>query len=242
MVTEAGGPLYPFRDVAEEGNQAVANERPGYFRENWRMLVALLLPLSVLLTGIVVLIIYETSYSFRKSWDAWWHDLFNPSTAVAVRAAPIVPNVATYSQEHVAACKAMPDNYILDTPEAANPIELRPSIGLAPDASSKDINERCVAFAKTVAKMRTMSEQRHHAYLCPGTRFSIGKGFGFEPDPAGGGILLTADDPAAEKIRVPLSPGSQTIYKQWQFYNLGDGCYVMGYSSRRARTMEVTER
>lgn len=205
------------------------------------MLVALLLPLSVLLTGIVVLMVYETSYSFRKSWDAWWRDLFRPGPAV-VRLAPIVPDVPTYSPEHVASCKAMPDAYILDNPEAANPIALRPSIGLTADASNKDIGERCVAFAKTVAKMRTMSEQRHHAYLCPGTRFSIGKGFGFEPDPAGGGVLLTADDPNAEKIRVPLSPGAQTIYKQWQFYNVGDGCYVMGYSTRRVRTMEVTDR
>lgn len=226
---------------AKEGAEGVATEKQGFFRENWKMLMALLFPLTLLLTGIVLLIIYESSYAFRQSWDGWWRDLFRPSAA-AVRRAPIVPDVAAYDEKHVATCNAMPDSYILDSPDAPSPIALRPSLGLPADASRSEIKERCVAFAKSVAKMRTMSEQRHHAYLCPGTRFSIGKGFGFEPDPTGNGVLLTADDPKAEKISIPLEPGAQTLYKQWQFYNLGDGCFIMGYSSRRSRTMELTDR
>lgn len=216
----------------------MAKSKPGYFRENWKILTALLAPLTLLLAGIVVLMIYETSYKFRVAYDAWWDSLWSDKPAAA-RHAAITPNVIRYDKQDVERCKDMPSMYKLDTPDAPAPIDLLPAIGLDGDADRKAVNERCVAFAKTVAKMQTVSSHRHYAYLCPGVRFGLGKGFGFTPMPGDKGVMIASTDPNAEKIEIPIAPGRMEIYQQWQFYNMGDGCYVVGYSTNRSRTLEV---
>jgi hypothetical protein len=218
--------------------------KPGYFRENWKLLTALLLPLALCLGGIILLIMYEYSYTFRVAWDKEWRAfMYGTSTPDdGGKTVAIVPNVPSYSQEHVAECNAMPDKYILSEPGADNPIDLNPAIGLQPGANAEEVAQRCKDFAKTVAKMETLSQHRHYAFLCPGVRFSVGKGFGFIADPKGGAVILDSTDPAAKTVRIPLPVGEQTVYRQWQFYNIGDGCVIMGYSSRRSRTLEVDSR
>lgn len=218
-------------------------KKPGYFRANWKLLTLLLGPLGLLLGGIILLAVYESSYTFRMSYDKWWNDLWTsaPASSSAKRA-PIVPVVATYKEEKVAACKAMPNYYIRADKDAPPPIDLGPAIGLESGVGRKEIHDRCVIFAKSVSKMMSVSNQRHHAYLCPGSRVKLGKGFGFMPDPKGDGVMIASGDLNAKEVKVPLLPGRQAFYKDWQFYNLGDGCYIVGYSTRRTRAMEVFNR
>lgn len=217
----------------------MASKKPGYFRENWKVLLALLTPLTFLLAGIILLIIYESSYTFRVAYDEWWRDLWRDAPAANAKSVPIIPTVPSYDKKYVSACNVMPDMYVLDSPDSPAPIELRPSIGLEPGADPKAIENRCIAFAKTVAKMQTVSNHRHYAYLCPGTRYVLGNDFGFVPMPNGKGVMVWSGAKNAETIPIPIEPGRQAFYSQWQFYNVGDGCYVVGYSTRRSRALEV---
>lgn len=219
----------------------MAKQRKTFFQENGKILAVLLLPLVAILVAIIGLILYDTSRGFRNGWNAFWASSPEPEQVVA-QPLSVVPPVPTFREKHVSECGAMPNKFIVENLGDDSPIDLNPSLGLHAGADDDAVEDRCKDFAKIVYSMENLSKHRHHAFLCPGVRFSVGRGYGFIADPEGRGVLLAGDDPQSKDQLIELPMGQQTIYQNWQFYNPGGGCVVMGYSSRRSRTLELFER
>lgn len=132
-------------------------------------------------------------------------------------------------------CKLMSDQYT--TPKGWNYAKLPLSMLLGLPKYSPDgaIDERCAEFATIVERMESLSHHDRHVFMCKASVFKLPGGYFFEVDPKGRGIYHGHDAIPNDKKFIPIKPGKSKIYAQWQFYNVGDGCNVVGFSKMRGQ-------
>ena len=116
-------------------------------------------------------------------------------------------------------------------------------IGLPTDASDDDMQERCVVFAKVVAKMEKLTHHDRHVFVCQGANFSADNdAYKLFPDADGQGVVEI--DTGVETF-IPIKPHRFILKEIWQVYNVGDGCLVVGMSRKGnfsyTGTVKVTE-
>jgi hypothetical protein len=101
-------------------------------------------------------------------------------------------------------------------------------LGLAGNATAAQELERCIIFAKVVANMERLAHHDRHVFVCEGARFSADDdAYLLQPDPAGRGALEI--DTGSERL-IPIKQYRSILLEDWQVYNLGDGCLVIGMS------------
>lgn len=104
----------------------------------------------------------------------------------------------------------------------------RQLLGLSTDATEEEERERCVVFAKVVAKMERLAHHDRHLFVCQGAEFSAENGaYKLRPDANGRGVIEI--DTGKEKL-IPIQKYSSLLLEVWQIFNLGDGCLVVGMS------------
>tara|TARA_B100000579_G_C22757478_1_gene817175 strand:- start:110 stop:787 length:678 start_codon:yes stop_codon:yes gene_type:complete len=123
-------------------------------------------------------------------------------------------------------CKLMKDEYQGDLGDFTTP----KIIGLTRRATDEEIQERCVVFAKVVQRMEDLAHHDRHVFMCPGAQFTLDEvgTYILSPDPKGRGAIEFIN---GKKNLIRIVPHSHTLLKQWQLYNMGDGCIVIGISS-----------
>lgn len=107
---------------------------------------------------------------------------------------------------------------------------IRQLLGLPKTATNKQIRERCIIFAKIVARMENLAHHDRHVFVCEGTYFS--------PDTSGNYLLYVdkkrrgvVESFGGRKKLITIPRGSHKLVHQWQVFNVGDGCLVIGQSN-----------
>ncbi len=136
-----------------------------------------------------------------------------------------------FATEQVNHCRRMAEAYTTPKGWHYSDAKLYQLVGLSPDATVEQMNERCIYFAKAVAQMQKMSHRIRHAFVCGDSILDIGnKGrFYFKADPQGRGVLRRFDPRQGERL-VAIPKGESTVVLHWQIYNVGDGCVIAGLS------------
>ncbi len=130
------------------------------------------------------------------------------------------------------ACKNIQDSYT--TPKGYNfaDADINQLVGISSEATDDQRSERCVTIAKSVYKMEKTSHHTKHVTVCAGGRFQIGgagvTNYWIKPDPKGRGALQNFNPRNKQLVRI--RKGNSTILSQWQIYNMGDGCIIVGLS------------
>jgi hypothetical protein len=142
-------------------------------------------------------------------------------------------------REYFDECRLMSDQYT--TPKGWNYSKLPLSmlLGLPKYAGDEDLDERCAEFAEIVDKMEKVAHHSRHVFMCKDSIFKLPGGYYFEVDPKGRGVYHGHEALTRDKKFIAIRPGHTKIYAQWQFYNVGDGCNVVGYSKMRGQVFTM---
>jgi hypothetical protein len=135
-----------------------------------------------------------------------------------------------FRPEDVDNCQNMIKEYT--TPKGWNysGAEMHQLVGLKRNATKKEMDERCVYYAKAVAKMEKMSHHTRHVFVCGKSILDIGGNgrYYIKPDPKGRGAVQNFD-PNRDKL-MKIRKESSTVLQYWQIHNVGDGCIIVGLS------------
>lgn len=199
------------------------DKNPSFLKENWSWLKFFLLPPIFLLVGIVGILGYSSIGSFD-----WVDDVVD-------LVVPADTGPKNYAEKHVDECRDMTTRFS-GTRGDRDPGDIGPLIGLEVDPSGREITKSCIGFARRVAVMETVSSHRHHTYLCPGTVFDIREKYAFMPSPDGTGVTLAGYKDVTKRSEqtsmkhYAIQPERMMIIRDWQFYNAGNGCLIVGHS------------
>jgi len=135
-----------------------------------------------------------------------------------------------FQVESVNVCQNMIDNYT--TPKGWNYTDeaLHTLVGLSASASTEDLGERCVDYAKAVAEMQKMSRHTRHVFVCGESVFDAESGnkYYIKADPSGKGAIENLSSGKNKLIEIPR--GESTVFRMWQLYNFDDHCIIIGLS------------
>lgn len=135
-----------------------------------------------------------------------------------------------FRPEEVNKCENMIEEYTTPKGWYYSNADLHQLVGLSRDATQKQMNERCIYYAKAVASMEKLAHHTRHAYVCGESLLDIAgdRRYYIKPDPKGRGAIENLDQ-YGEKL-VDITPGTSTVLDAWQVYNVGDGCIIVGLS------------
>ena len=143
-----------------------------------------------------------------------------------------------FRPEDVNKCKKMLEEYTTPKGWYYSADDLHALVGLPKNATQEQMDERCIYYAKAVAKMEKMSHHTRHVFVCGDSMLDVGnKGrFFIKADPKGRGALQNFDRGSDKLVRVRR--GQNTLIRQWQIHNVGDGCLIIGLS--KANTFRMS--
>ena len=126
-------------------------------------------------------------------------------------------------------CRAIEDQYRIPQGYVMTDSTRRELVGLSEDATDEETQERCVIFAKVVARMEQLAHHDRHVFVCQGAEFTTDKSGSYVlmADPNGEGAIEVRK---GVKSLIPIEQFYHTLINKWQVYNLGDGCIVIGMS------------
>ena len=145
-----------------------------------------------------------------------------------------------FRAEDVDNCQNMIKEYT--TPKGWNysGAEMHQLVGLKANATKEEMDERCVYYAKAVAKMEKMSHHTRHVFVCGKSILDVGGNgrFFIKPDPKGRGLMQNFAKNRDKLIKI--RKGASTVLDYWQIHNVGDGCIIVGLSKSTTFRMSGT--
>lgn len=189
--------------------------------------------------AVIVGVIAYDEYQKRQAAKGWGMKVLTEEEKKAIEEAKKEQETQAFvEKKHINRtffdeCKLMSEQYT--TPKGWNyaKLPLAMLLGLPKYSGDNAIDERCAEFANILDHMETVAHHTRHVFMCKGSVFKLPGGYFFEVDPAGRGVLHGHEALPQDKKFIPIKPGKSKIYAQWQFYNVGDGCNVIGYSKMR---------
>ncbi|OHC76480.1 MAG: hypothetical protein A3G18_12935 [Rhodospirillales bacterium RIFCSPLOWO2_12_FULL_58_28] len=141
-----------------------------------------------------------------------------------------------FAVKDVDACQKMIDEYTTPKGWTYTDATLYELVGLPKTTSREKMEERCIFYAKTVVEMEKLSHHTRHVFVCGESRFEAGKSghHYITADPGGRGAI---EHVGAKETLVPIPVGKSKVHTLWQFYNVGDGCIIVGLSKSEAFSM-----
>ncbi len=135
-----------------------------------------------------------------------------------------------FSLGEVERCQGITGQYQNNGGEMSEERLVRTLIGLPGSASETEVYERCVLFAKVVKRMEKLAHHNRHLYMCGAAEFSADESqrFRIMPDPRGRGLI---ESMPGRKALIPIPKGTHKLIRQWQVFNMGGGCLIIGISS-----------
>ena len=133
-------------------------------------------------------------------------------------------------------CSNIQNNYNLTQRDMDSDRTNRVLIGLSRRASITQVNERCVVFAKVVQRMEKLTHHDNHTFVCHTAKVSTDASLRFSvyADKSGRGAVESFD--GVERL-IEIRRGRHTLVRNWQIFNLGDGCIIVGMSTSGVFTM-----
>jgi len=138
-------------------------------------------------------------------------------------------NKEGFDVDNVFGCAQIEDQYRVPLGFVYTDFTTRQLVGLPKSATDAQVHERCIVFAKVVERMEEMSHHDRHVFVCEGAQFTTDEAgrYMLISDPKGRGVIEVI---GGKKNLINMAPHSQALVKQWQVYNIGDGCVVVGMS------------
>ncbi len=126
-------------------------------------------------------------------------------------------------------CSQIEDQYRIPQGYVFTEFSRRELVGLSKNATDEEVQERCVIFAKVVARMEQLAHHDRHVFVCQGSEFKTDEAGRYRliADPAGKGVI---EIKGGTKKLTPIKRYNHILLGAWQIYNLGDGCLVIGMS------------
>jgi hypothetical protein len=126
-------------------------------------------------------------------------------------------------------CSAIEDQYKIAQGYVFTEFSRRELVGLKKTATDEEVQERCVIFAKVVARMEQLAHHDRHVFVCQGAEFTTDNSGKYKliADPKGTGVLEVKN---GVKTLLPIKQYRHILVGSWQVFNLGDGCVVIGMS------------
>jgi len=134
-----------------------------------------------------------------------------------------------FDVDNVEGCAQIKDQYRVPQGYEFGDFSLSQLVGLPKTATDEQIQERCIIFAKVVERMEKLAHHDHHVFVCESGQFTtdeVGR-YMMIPDPQGRGVIESVN---GVKSLIKIARGAHTLLHQWQVFNLGDGCIVVGMS------------
>lgn len=134
-----------------------------------------------------------------------------------------------FDVQQVEGCSQIQDQYRVPLGYVFTEFSLNQLLGLPRMATDKQVQERCIIFAKVVKRMEKLAHHDRHVFVCPGGQFTTDETgrYLLEPDPKGRGVVEIIN---GAKNFIEIARHAHILLRQWQVYNLGDGCVVIGMS------------
>ena len=151
-----------------------------------------------------------------------------------------LPGEEEYRSEEVDRCKNMIQEYTTPKGWYYADADIYELVGLSRESTRQQLNDRCVYYAKAVARMERMAHHIRHAFVCRDSMLDVsGNGrYYIKADPHGRGAIRNLDHSGENVVDVPK--GTTTVIGSWQVYNVGDGCIIVGLSKNSAFRMSGT--
>ncbi len=134
-----------------------------------------------------------------------------------------------FSMAKVDSCTQIEEQYLIPQGVVYTEFTIRQLLGLPKIATNKQIRTRCILFAKIVARMEKLAHHDRHVFVCEGMFFSpdTSGNFLLYPDKKKRGVVESFQ---GRKKLIKIPRGSHKLVHQWQIFNVGDGCVVIGLS------------
>lgn len=131
--------------------------------------------------------------------------------------------------DEVLGCAEIEDQYRVPLGFVFTEFSSRQLVGLPKTATDEEVRERCILFAKVVERMEKLTHHDRHVFVCQGGQFTTDEAgrYMLVPDVKGRGVVEIA---SGKKKLIKIPRHSHILLNQWQIYNIGDGCMVVGMS------------
>lgn len=198
-------------------------------KEMKRLYIVLAVPVVALLGWYAYTVAFELNKPQMSKLEA---ELANKAKALAQRAIK-----EGFRPSDVDRCKRMIDEYTTPKGWTYTDADIYQLVGLPKTATEQQMQNRCIYYAKAVSAMEKMSHHTRHVFVCGQSIFDIsGNGeYYLKADPQGRGYITRVS--AKGEQLVTIRPGTSNVLKQWQIYNVGDGCIIIGLSKTGAFKM-----
>lgn len=186
--------------------------------------IVFVLPLVALLGWYAYQVLGHVSKGSQEALDKRAQELAKQTSAFANRAAKEGFKVQDFD-----ACAKIREQYKIPAGVVYTEFTQRQLVGLSKFASDEQVKERCVQFAKAVAKMQQMSNHTRHVYICQTAQFAVDKAGNYflTADPQGRGVV---ENFGSNAKLTPIDKDQSILMRGWQIYNQGDGCLIIGMS------------
>ena len=190
----------------------------------WGIVLIFVLPAVGLLGWYAYQVMGHVAKDSQAALDKKAMELASQANKFAKRAA-----MEGFKVQDFDACAQIKEQYRIPAGIVYTEFTQRQLVGLSKFASDEQVTERCIQFAKAVAKMETMSHHARHVYVCQKAQFNADKSgrYFLTADTEGKGVIENLGSTA--KLH-PIPAGESILLRGWQIYNQGDGCIIVGMS------------
>tara|TARA_R110001592_G_scaffold357953_1_gene661880 strand:+ start:292 stop:1029 length:738 start_codon:yes stop_codon:yes gene_type:complete len=190
----------------------------------WGFVLILVVPAVALLGWYAYQVMGHVAKDSQEALDAKAKELAGKANQFARRAAQEGFKVQDFD-----ACAQIKEQYRIPAGVVYTEFTQRQLVGLSKFASDEQVTERCIQFAKAVAKMEAMSHHLRHVYVCQKAQFNADKSgrYFLTADAEGKGVV---ENLSGRATLHPIQVGESILLRGWQIYNQGDGCVIVGMS------------
>ena len=192
------------------------------------LIALVVMPLTIFLGWYVLTVVLKVSGSSQTAEGMVAHQVVSAKDALKKKLKERASKEG-FEVDNVLGCASIEDQYRVPLGFGHTDFTTRQLVGLPTTATETQVQERCVVFAKVVERMEKMSHHDRHVFVCEGAQFTTDEAgrYMLVPDPKGRGVIEII---GGKKNLIDMAPHSQALIKQWQIYNIGDGCIVVGMS------------
>lgn len=186
------------------------------------------MPLTIFIGWYVLTVVLEVSGSKQTAEGMVAQSVLDAKQAVK-RQLEERAKKEGFSIDNVEGCSKIQDQYKVPLGFVFTEFSKRQLVGLPKTSTDDQVQERCILFAKVVERMESLAHHDRHVFVCQGSQFTTDEAgrYMLLPDAKGRGVIEVVGG-AKKLIKIPRH--SHTLLKQWQIYNIGDGCMVVGMS------------
>ena len=201
---------------------------PGYMLSRFALIGLIGMPLTIFLGWYVLTVVLEVSGSSQTAEGMVADQVVNAQRAIKKKLKERA-DAEGFNVDQVENCTQIEDQYRVPLGFVFTEFSRRQLVGLPKTATDLQVQERCILFAKIVKRMEKLAHHERHVFVCQGAQFTTDEAgrYMLVPDAKGRGVIEVTN---GKKNFIQIGRHEYILLNQWQIYNIGDGCMVVGMS------------